>query len=253
LCIRPGKGGHDNLQHYFRSEVMPVPAGLIVLVAITTLVYFGLLQRVLDRMHLTDKETLMFLALMILGAYVNIPLWRRPSLVLNVGGGLVPLILAGYVMSKVGTKEEWQRSVFGTIITGAGIYTAGRLLPAEPGTMILDPTYLYALIGGTVAYISGRSRRGAFISGMLGVILADVVHFVRLVSLKLPGRTVIGGAGAYDTVILSGMIALALAEVVGETREKLAGGSAEEVHEHRLRGVKPGDEVGSDKEGERHA
>ena len=35
-----------------------MPTGLIVLVAITVLVYFGLLQRVLDRMHLTDKEAL---------------------------------------------------------------------------------------------------------------------------------------------------------------------------------------------------
>ena len=230
---------------------MPVPAGLIVLVAVTALVYFGLLQRVLDRMHLTDKEALLFLALMILGAYINIPLWRRPSLVLNVGGGLIPMVLAGYIMNRVGTEEEWRRVVVGTIITGAAIYAAGRLLPAEPGTMILDPTYLYALIGGTVAYVGGRSRRGAFIGGMLGVILADVVHFIRLATLRLPGRTVIGGAGAYDTVILSGMIALA--EIVGETREKLAGGSAEETHEHRLRGIKLKDKAESDKEGERHA
>jgi len=41
---------------------MLVPTGLIVLVAITVLVYFGLLQRVLDRMHLTDKEALFFLS-----------------------------------------------------------------------------------------------------------------------------------------------------------------------------------------------
>jgi len=98
---------------------------------------------------------------MILGAYINIPLWRRPSLTINVGGGLVPIILAGYVMSRVGTVQEWQRAVLATIITAIGIYTAGRLLPSEPGTMILDPTYLYALLGGTVAYLSGRSRRGS--------------------------------------------------------------------------------------------
>ena len=107
--------------------------------------------------------------------------------------------------------------------------------------MILDPTYLYALLGGTVAYLSGRSRRGAFIAGMLGVILSDLGHFVRLVMLRLPGRTVIGGAGAYDTVILSGMLAVSLAEIVGETREKLAGGSREEVFEHRLRRINAAD------------
>lgn len=230
-----------------------MPTGLIVLIAVTVLVYFGLLQRVLDRMHLTDKEALFFLALMILGAYINIPLWHRPSLVLNVGGGLIPIVLAGYIMNRVGSEQEWQRVILGTIITGGAIYAAGRLLPAEPGTMILDPTYLYAFIGGTVAYVSGRSRRGAFIGGMLGVILADMIHFIRLAVLRLPGRTVIGGAGAYDTVILSGMIAVALAEIWGETREKLAGGSAEETYEHRLRGIELEDKAESDKEGEHHA
>lgn len=228
-----------------------MPTGLIVLVGITALIYFGLLQRVLDRMHLTDKEALVFLALMILGAYINIPLWRRPSLVLNLGGGLVPIILAGYIMSRAGTAQEWSRAMLATFITAVGIYAAGRLLPSEPGTMILDPTYFYALVGGTIAYLIGRSRRGAFIAGMLGVILSDVAHFIRLAVLGLPGRTVIGGAGAYDTVILSGMLAVALAEIVGETREKLAGGSREETFEHRLRGIDLHNETKANKEGER--
>lgn len=227
-----------------------MPTGLIILIAITALVYFGLLQRVLDRMHLTDQEALFFLALMILGAYINIPLWRRPTLVINVGGGLVPIVLTGYIMSRVGTQREWSRAIVATVITAVSIYAAGRLLPAEPGTMILDPTYLYAVIGGTVAYLSGRSRRGAFIGGMLGVILSDIAHFVRLLILKLPGRTVIGGAGAYDTVILSGMLAVALAEIVGETREKFAGGSREEAFEHRLRGIEINNDTKDGKEGD---
>ncbi|HKM39277.1 MAG TPA: DUF1614 domain-containing protein [bacterium] len=211
--------------------------GLIVLIAITVLVYFGLLQRVLDRMHLTDREALLFLAMIIVGAYVNIPLWRQPSLTLNVGGGLVPVVLAGYIMSRTGTAREWQRTIAGIVITGVGVYFAGRMLPAEPGTMMLDPTYIYALFAGAVAYLSGRSRRGAFVAGMLGVIVADFGHFIRLVALGLPGRTTVGGAGAFDTVILSGILAVGLAEIVGETREKLAGGSKEEIFEHRLRQI----------------
>jgi len=214
-----------------------VPTGLIVLIAITVLVYFGLLQRVLDRMHLTDKEALFFLALMIIGAYINIPLWQRPFLTLNIGGGLIPIVLAGYIMNRAGTAWEWRRATIATIITAISIYAGGRLLPSEPGTMIIDPTYLYALLGSTVAYLSGRSRRGAFIAGMLGVILADIGHFIYLASLGLPGRTVIGGAGAYDAVILSGMLAVGLAEIVGETREKISGGSKEEAYEHSLRGI----------------
>jgi uncharacterized membrane protein len=218
--------------------VFPVPTGLIALIVVTVLVYFGLAQRVLDRLHLTDKQALVFLALMIVGAYVNITLWRRPTqLVLNVGGGLVPLVLAGYILSRAGTRREWLHAALATLVTAAGVYAAGRLLPAEPGTMLLDPMYVYALIAGIVGYLAGRSRRGAFIAATVGVILADLAYFIQLLATRTPGRTSIGGAGAYDTVVLSGLLAVLLAEVIGETREKLGGGSEEEAREHRLRHV----------------
>lgn len=215
-----------------------MPTGLIALIIVTVLIYFGLAQRILDRMHLTDNQALLFLVLMIVGAYVNVTLWRRPAqLVLNVGGGLVPLVLAGYTLSRAGTGQEWGRAVLATLITAASVYAAGRLLPAEPGTMLLDPTYVYALIAGIVGYLAGRSRRCAFIGATVGVILADLAYFLQLLVTRTPGRASIGGAGAYDTVVLAGLLAVLLAEVIGETREKLSGGSAEEAHEHRLRHV----------------
>ena len=37
-------------------------------------------------------------------------------------------------------------------------------------------------------------------------------------------RTAIGGAGVFDAMIVAGIIAVALAEIVGETRERLSGG-----------------------------
>ncbi|MDK2882478.1 MAG: hypothetical protein PWP58_814 [Bacillota bacterium] len=215
-----------------------MPTGLIALIVVTVLVYFGLAQRVLDRMHLTDKQALFFLALMIVGAYVNLTLWPPPTqLVINIGGGLVPLFLAGYILSRAGTQHEWSRTALATVITAGAVYTAGRLLPAEPGTMLLDPTYVYALIAGITGYLSGRSRRGSFIAATVGVILADVIYFVRLLATGTPGRAAIGGAGAYDTVVLAGLLSVLLVEVIGETREKLAGGSEEELYEHRLRGI----------------
>lgn len=215
-----------------------MPTGLIALIVVTVLVYFGLAQRVLDRMHLTDKQALLFLALMIVGAYVNITLWPPPTqLVLNLGGGLVPLVLAGYTLSRAGTQREWGRAALATLITAGAVYITGRLLPAEPGTMLLDPTYVYALIAGITGYLTGRSRRGSFIAATVGVILADVIYFVRLLATRTPGRAAIGGAGAYDTVVLAGLLSVLLAEAIGETREKLGGGSEEEAHEHRIRRI----------------
>jgi uncharacterized membrane protein len=223
-----------------------LPTGLIALTVVSVLVYFGLAQRVLDRMHLTDKEALAFLALMVVGAYVNVTLWRRPTqLIVNLGGGVVPIVLAGYILSRPGTAVEKGRAALATAITAVGVYAAGRLLPSEPGTMLLDPMYVYALIAGIVGYLAGRSRRGAFIAATLGVILADVAHFIQLLMRRTPGRAAIGGAGAYDTVVLAGLLAVFLAEVIGETREKLGGGSPEETHEHQLRHIELGSTLGT--------
>jgi len=90
----------------------------------------------------------------------------------------------------------------------------------------LDPIWIYPFVGGLVAYIVGRSRRSAFIAATLGVLLLDVFQWIYLISTGTPGRVNIGGAGAFDSIVLAGVIAVLLAEIIGETRERLQGGPA---------------------------
>ena len=87
---------------------------------------------------------------------------------------------------------------------------------------------LFALLAGLIAYLAGRSRRSAFIAGTMGIVLTDII--ARLEVALTGGRTttVIGGAGIFDTVVLSGIIAVGLAEIIGEGREFLQGGSVKE-------------------------
>ncbi|MDF2875733.1 MAG: hypothetical protein K0R22_2416, partial [Sporomusa sp.] len=47
---------------------------------------------------------------------------------------------------------------------------------------------------------------------------------ITLSGLGIPGTTAIGGAGAFDVTIIAGIVAVMIAELVGETREKLQGG-----------------------------
>lgn len=46
--------------------------------------------------------------------------------------------------------------------------------PTSLERMLIDPMYLYGLAGGVVAYVLGRSRRGAFFCGVVGVMLAVI-------------------------------------------------------------------------------
>lgn len=162
----------------------------------------------------------------------------------NVGGALVPIGLAVYLLGKAGTSWERGRAFLATAATAGIIYFVGGYLmgdgdPQGGRLQILDPLYVYPLVAGTTAYLLGRSRRAAFVAATLGVLALDVIHWVWLAMTGTPGNVNIGGAGAFDSIVVAGLVAVLLAEVVGETRERLQGGPAGEGRDpHLLRNLK---------------
>lgn len=200
-----------------------MPVGVVVLLVVGALIYFGLAHRALDRMRLSDRGALLFILLFIAGSFIDIPILRFPTeLSINVGGGVLPLVLAGYVLAKADSRAERRRAVVAALLTGGVIYVIAKVLPAEPGEMLVDPVFLYGLAGGLIAYAAGRSRRGALIAGFSGVVLADIAHFFESLATGVRARTAIGGAGVFDSVVISGLLAVLVAEAVGETRERIA-------------------------------
>lgn len=205
-----------------------MPVGVILLIMIAFLIYFGLMHRVLDRMKLDDSTALAFIGAMIVGTFMpNIPL--GPRFYINIGGGVVPIAIVVYILFTA-KKEEKTRGLSSALITGIAVFIAGRSLPAEPDTMVIEPLIVYSILAGIISYIFGRSRRGAFISGILGITISDLIY--AFYTTPRPATTVIGGAGVFDAQILSAIIAVGLCEIVGEAREKLSGGSyAKKKHE----------------------
>ncbi|HHV78176.1 MAG TPA: DUF1614 domain-containing protein [Firmicutes bacterium] len=203
-----------------------MPAGTIALLVVAVLVYFGVAQRVLDRMRLTDRAALGFILAMIIGGFLNVTLVRVPAeLRLNIGGGIVPLVLAGYLMTTADERVERWRALVAALVSGVAVYIAGKIVPPEEQFMVIDPLYVFSAVAGVVGYLAGRSRRSAFVAGTVGIVIADVLHYIELLVRRIPGRTWVGGAGAFDATVIAGLLAVVLAEVVGETREKLQGGT----------------------------
>lgn len=195
--------------------------GVVLLIAVAILVYFGFAHRALDRLRLNDRAALIFLAAMIAGGFLpDISLGEFTAI--NIGGGLIPLILVGYLYSKA-RKEEITRSVFAVAVTAVIVYAALKAIPLEPTYgFFIDPLYLIAIVAGVAGYLSGRSRRGAFIAGTLSIIITDIVAQVENILGGVTGNIVIGGAGVFDAVIIAGLLALGLSEVIGESRERIA-------------------------------
>lgn len=193
--------------------------GTLILTVVAVLVFFGVLERVLDRMRLTDRAALLLIAAMFIGTLLpNISLGLVSF---SIGGALIPLGVCVYLLITADEPIEVWRSLLGAVLTGAAVYGLSMLLPDEPEAMAIDPNLLYGLSGGVIACVLGRSRRGAFICGVGGVILADVVTALVNWQRGIAQQLVLGGAGIADTVVISGILAVLLTELVGETMERV--------------------------------
>lgn len=202
--------------------------GMILLTIVAILVFFGVAQRVLDKMHLSDKMALLLIALMFFGTLI-------PDITLglfsfNLGGFVIPVGVCIYLLIKADTGKERIRALVGAVVTGAIIYALSALLPAEPERMAIDPIYLYGVVGGLVAYLLGRSRRGAFICGVLGLMLSDVAQAIVNWSNGLDQPLTLGGGGVFDAMIFSGILGVLLCELIGEILERISRGKEPAEH-----------------------
>ena len=197
--------------------------GTILLLIVGLLVLFGAGQRVLDRLRLTDREAILFIALIIAGGFLpDISITR--DFAFNVGGALIPLALCLWLFFRADTAMERGRAILSPIVTAVAVYALGRALPADPAEMAVDPNYIYGVAAGVIAFLFGRSRRCAFISGVLGVMLSNVATWLTVRMNGLSQRLVLGGAGAYDVIVISGLVAVLLAELIGELLERAVRG-----------------------------
>lgn len=198
--------------------------GLTLLVIVTILVLLGVCRGVLDKMGLNDRQALIITGALFVGGLIpDIPLGSE--VYVNIGGALIPLAVCVYLIVRAGTAKERVRALIGALVTGLAVYWLGRFMPDEPEAIAFDPNYIYGLAGGLTAYLLGRSRRGAFVAGVLGVMGADIYQAVELRARGVNQALHLGGAGAVDVIVIAGLTGVILAEVVGEIIERVTRGA----------------------------
>ena len=198
--------------------------GMILLIVVAILILLGVGQRILDRLRLNDKLALMFIALIIvLGFVPDIRVSR--VFAFNLGGAVIPLALCVYLFIKADTAWERWRCILASLATGAAIFAIGRFSPDEPEAITVDPIILYGLAAGLIAYLFGRSRRCAFIAGVIGMMLSNTANAVYVWSKGVEQDFVLGGAGAFDGIVVAGLAGVLLAELLGEIIERMKRGT----------------------------
>ena len=196
-----------------------MPAGMMLLTILAILVFCGLLQRVLDRMYLTDRQAIVVIGGMLAGTLLPNITVRQVSI--SLGGAAIPLAVCIWLLIKADTAIERWRAVLGSLVTGSVVYAMSAFMPAEAEAMLVDPMWVYGLCGGLVAWVAGRSRRAAFVCGVVGILLADTGAAVILWLQGYHTQLVLGGAGIADATVIGGVIAVLFCELLGESIERI--------------------------------
>lgn len=192
--------------------------GTMLLLIAAILVFCGLLQRVLDRMYLTDRQALILIGAMLAGTFLpDIPLG---AIRVNIGGAVIPLGVCIYLFLRADETAERWRAILGSLLTGGAVYALSKLLPAEAEALLVDPMWLYGICGGVIAWVIGRSRRAAFVCGVVGVLLADAASATVAALQGYAVEFTLGGGGIADACVISGVIGVLMCELIGETVER---------------------------------
>lgn len=210
---------------------------LFFVVALTFLLAFiqlGLLTIAFDKLGLSPTAAYLLLFGSLVGSAINIPLfsircevpWQRPPPALlqrlypqwivpertlvafNVGGCLVPLLFSFFLMA------HHQLTLFDLLLPIAGVSTISFLTsrPIE-GLGIGMPLFIAPISAALFALITNPQESAplAYIGGTLGVIIgADLLRLKDIRRLGTPFAS-IGGAGTFDGIFLTGLVAVLLA------------------------------------------
>lgn len=220
----------------------PVAPGFLVGLLLLSLVVAGLVQvgvlvYAYQRIGIGPAWLLGLLALSLLGSAVNLPVARLPAQIIrtarmvtvfgvpyllpemkerpgtlvavNLGGAVVPASLAGYLIVHHGLA--W------SALVGVGIVTTvvHRLARPIPGRGIAVPAVLPALIAASVGLVIAPAAAPAlaYVAGVLGTLLgADILNLRQVRALGAPIVS-IGGAGTFDGIYLTGVIAVLIASL----------------------------------------
>ena len=191
---------------------------LVIVSVLILLVMFGVGQRILDSLRLSDKEALIILILVCIGLIIP-PIWIGEYFCFSIGGFLIPLALSIYLLISCGWSRDLLRVFVGTILVAGIIYALEWILPANPENVIIDNTYVYGVVAGVIAYILGRSRRNAFVSCLFGISVAQLVQWIVNWCLNTPTILGLGVGGAFGTYIVAIIISVAVSEFLGRCFE----------------------------------
>ena len=221
--------------HFF-PLALPFVLALFFLIAFWIIsVEIGIFSYAYEKVGVDRRYVFSLLVLSLLGSYVNIPVAELPGeqilpgkeiyffgmryvvpmierasktvVAVNLGGAIIPTWLSLYLLVK---KRLYGPAIVGVTIVAAIVHTMAQ--PVR-GVGIAVPVFLPPLLAAAVAILLSRKSAPplAYICGSLGTLIgADLLNLNKLQGLGAPVAS-IGGAGTFDGIFLTGILAALLA------------------------------------------
>jgi uncharacterized membrane protein len=221
--------------HYFPLSA-PFFALLVgAFLVVVALIQIGILRYAYLRIGVSSRTAMFLLLGSLVGSYINIPIARFPErdvqsgvevsffgmqyvvpavvewpgtvIAVNVGGAVIPGLLSLYLLFK---NQMWLAGLIATAVISAIVH---MLAYPVPGVGIAVPVFVPPIATALVALLLARENAAAlaYVSGSLGTLIgADLLNLDAVRGLGAPVAS-IGGAGTFDGIFLTGIMAVPLA------------------------------------------
>jgi uncharacterized membrane protein len=221
----------------------PLLLGLFVLLGLLiALIEIGIIGYAYEQVGVQRRDVFLVLLLSLLGSYVNIPVaefpaervvsgqevtsfglryvipvvheWPGTVLAVNVGGAVIPTLLSLYLLVK--------NRLYGRALIAVAVMAAVAHALAYPvrGVGIAVPVFIPPVVAAVTALVLSRQAAPAlaYIGGSLGMLIgADLLNLGQVQALGAPVAS-IGGAGRFDGIFMTGVLAVLLAGLAGIKR-----------------------------------
>ena len=209
---------------------------VVSVVVLFFVVQIGIISYAFDKIGVPSEAMFSLLLLSWLGSWVNIPIarlrdeepmieegvvrvfgqryviprWspqRQTVLAVNVGGAVVPTLLSLYLLTQALSPLRV------VVATAAVTLLTYRLARPVAGVGIVVPMLLPPLSAALAALllVPQQAPLAAYVAGTMGTLIGgDLLHVRKVRRLAAPVAS-IGGAGTFDGVFLTGIIAVLLA------------------------------------------
>jgi len=220
--------------YFFPFTVLFIVVFFLTLVFLFIFIQVGLIGYAYERIGISAHLIFPLLLLSLLGSAINIPVtqisggpvvsqqvvdffgvryvipsigYREQTVIaVNVGGAVVPTLISLYLLFTTGL---FVRGLLGVALVSAIVH---RLARPVPGVGIAVPLFVPPLLAAFTGLLLAPAQAPAlaYVAGTMGCLIgADLLNLRRLAGLGAPVAS-IGGAGTFDGIFFTGIIAVLL-------------------------------------------